>query len=210
MSVAKASASSLEEKLNAMEKHFVHESVERWAEAHGAEIPEHLRAKDQEEDGAADMYMSGADMTQLSDAIFQQRAHNPDMKESPERQLLHRWLDGVGPMREMGALLNGVNRDACIGRMRAHVVQQGKDILVKGEANDSIWLVVSGRVQLMVPARMSRLMEGKAVKKEMEKVSVKLISVRNVPMGTVRQHPSYPFPAGVPRFAPLPANLHFS
>lgn len=185
MSAAKASATSLEEKLNAMQQHIVQENVEKWAETHGAEIPEHFQVKAQHDEAQAAMYISGAEKAQLSAAVFQLHACKPDMVNSPERQLLRRWLDGIGPMREMRAYPDEA-RDGCIGRMSTRVAQQGEEIVVKGEPNASIWLVVSGTAELMVPARTSRLVDSKAEKKHMEKVLVKLVSVRNVPTAAVR------------------------
>lgn len=169
------------------------ENVQKWAEAHGTDVPDALRAKEHDGESLKHMYMGGADKAQLSAAIFQQYVLRPDMIRSPERRLLNRFLDGIGPMRVMGQKVGQVVgfqmnenlRDRCIHRMSAYVAQQGEEIMTKGQQNNTIWILVSGAAELMVPPRMAKLVDGKSEKKGKEKVTVRLMSVRNIPMGNV-------------------------
>ena len=182
---AKPAASRLEEKLNALDQHLIHEGVQHWADHHGADIPAHLRPKEH----STSAYMSGFDSSQLSAAIFQKHAHKRRMKDSPERQLVRRWFEGIGPLREMstakGGFLETLNaQDVFLHRASTHVAQQGEDIMVKGEPNNSIWIVISGSAELMVSPH-----DAEQVNMGMDTVAIKLRSVCNVPMATVSHSP---------------------
>jgi hypothetical protein len=177
-----AGGASLEEKLNALNDQIVADNVQQWADAHGEEVPEHLRAKGGT--GArdcADMYMGGADVSALSAAVFQKK------RTSVERRLLSRWLDGIGPMRVMGSAVENQGllykdcRDVCVDRMATVVAQQGEDIIRKGEQNRSIYIVVSGAAELMVPPAMSEIVDAEAQNKNMDKVVIKLLGASDVP-----------------------------
>ena len=127
------------------------------------------------------MYMSGADVSALSAAVFQKK------RTSVERRLLSRWLDGIGPMRVMGSAVENQGllykdcRDVFVDRMTTVVAQQGEDIIRKGEQNRSIYIVVSGAAELMVPPAMSEIVDAEAQNKNLNKVVIKLLGASNVP-----------------------------
>ena len=110
-------------------------------------------------------FMSGADETALSRAFFASTVkHN--QRSPSDKELITRFMRGIGPMRHMYEMPGGV-LEHCLQRVAMQVAPAGTEIMSSGDINKSVFIVISGTANLLVPS-----MAAKAAKIDRSKKSM--------------------------------------
>jgi hypothetical protein len=93
------------------------------------------------------IFMSGNDISRLARAFFNTSAH--DGREEADKQLITRWMQGIGPMRNLGETYLGLVLQSAENCVR----QKGEAIVRANENNRDIYVLVSGTAKLKLPQR---------------------------------------------------------